>query len=141
MFERAKSFFGCLVIEANEIVQEMKERGVPPEEIVQAIGLWLEKEDFSLLVRVGSAPSSIYLSTPAMARAGWEIPIRIGGNMNRNDGRSAECPECAEEVRLPPDTIVSEVVECPTCGAELEVKNLDPPVLGLAPQPDEDWGE
>jgi alpha-aminoadipate carrier protein LysW len=53
----------------------------------------------------------------------------------------AECPECAAEVSLPDDTITSEIVHCPECNVELEVTNLDPLTLELAPEEEEDWGE
>lgn len=52
-----------------------------------------------------------------------------------------ECPECAAEVELVPDTIVGEIVVCPDCGIELEVVSLDPPAVDLAPEEEEDWGE
>ena len=53
----------------------------------------------------------------------------------------AECPECAADVALPADVMESEIVICPDCGVELEVINLDPPTLDLAPEEEEDWGE
>jgi alpha-aminoadipate carrier protein LysW len=34
-----------------------------------------------------------------------------------------------------------EIVECPECGAELEVVSTGPVVLDLAPEEEEDWGE
>jgi alpha-aminoadipate carrier protein LysW len=53
----------------------------------------------------------------------------------------AECPECAGEVSLPDDIMEGEIVSCPDCGVELEVVNVDPPLLDLAPEEEEDWGE
>lgn len=53
----------------------------------------------------------------------------------------AECPVCAAKVELPPDTIEGEIIECPDCGAELEVIGVDPPELAEAPEEEEDWGE
>jgi alpha-aminoadipate carrier protein LysW len=53
----------------------------------------------------------------------------------------AECPECAGEVSLPDDVMEGEIVQCAECGAELEVINLSPPTLDLAPEEEEDWGE
>jgi alpha-aminoadipate carrier protein LysW len=35
----------------------------------------------------------------------------------------------------------NEIVECGECLAELEIQSVDPPVLGLAPDVEEDWGE
>ena len=53
---------------------------------------------------------------------------------------TASCPECAAEFALE-DVLVAEIVVCPDCGVELEVMNLDPLVLELAPEEEEDWGE
>ena len=53
---------------------------------------------------------------------------------------SAECPECFAEVALE-DVMEHEIVQCPDCGADLEVLNIDPLALDLAPEEEEDWGE
>jgi len=53
----------------------------------------------------------------------------------------AECPECAAEIELAAGTELSEIVVCPDCGVELEVRGLDPFLLELAPAVEEDWGE
>ena len=53
----------------------------------------------------------------------------------------AECPECAADVSLPDDAVVSEIVQCPDCNLELEIIGLDPPELAQAPEEEEDWGE
>jgi alpha-aminoadipate carrier protein LysW len=37
--------------------------------------------------------------------------------------------------------MIGEIVECPECGAELEVVNNNPVTLALAPEVEEDWGE
>jgi alpha-aminoadipate carrier protein LysW len=52
----------------------------------------------------------------------------------------ASCPECAAEFSLE-DVLVAEIITCPDCGVELEVIGLDPLVLELAPEEEEDWGE
>jgi alpha-aminoadipate carrier protein LysW len=52
-----------------------------------------------------------------------------------------ECPECAAPVTLEADARVSEIVECPDCRSELEIASTQPPVLTLAPEVEEDWGE
>lgn len=52
----------------------------------------------------------------------------------------ASCPECNGSV--PVDGVErGEIVPCPDCGAELEVRDLDPLTLTLAPEIQEDWGE
>lgn len=55
--------------------------------------------------------------------------------------QQAECPECAAEVSLADDVMEGEIVQCAECGAELEVVNLNPLALDLAPEEEEDWGE
>jgi alpha-aminoadipate carrier protein LysW len=54
---------------------------------------------------------------------------------------TATCPECTAPIALAADTVESEIVVCPDCGAELEVISIDPPELALAPEVEEDWGE
>lgn len=52
----------------------------------------------------------------------------------------AQCPECEAEVALEkPEK--GEIVTCPDCGVELEVRETDPITLALAPEVEEDWGE
>jgi alpha-aminoadipate carrier protein LysW len=52
-----------------------------------------------------------------------------------------ECVECGAEVDLADDVEVGEIVDCGTCGSGLEVVEVDPVVLELAPELEEDWGE
>ncbi len=52
-----------------------------------------------------------------------------------------ECPECAAELELALDVEVGEIAVCPDCGVELEVMGVNPIVLDLAPEEEEDWGE
>jgi alpha-aminoadipate carrier protein LysW len=54
---------------------------------------------------------------------------------------TAECPECAGEISFAGNTMKGEIVTCPDCGAELEVTNVQPITLALAPKEEEDWGE
>lgn len=50
------------------------------------------------------------------------------------------CPECGGAV--PAERVErGEILPCPDCGAELEVRELDPLTLELAPEVEEDWGE
>ncbi len=51
------------------------------------------------------------------------------------------CPECDGAVVLQDDVMQHEIVQCPDCGAELEVIQTEPVVLELAPEEEEDWGE
>jgi alpha-aminoadipate carrier protein LysW len=53
----------------------------------------------------------------------------------------ATCPECDADITLADGTLEGEIVQCPDCGVELEVMDLNPPMLELAPEEEEDWGE
>ena len=53
----------------------------------------------------------------------------------------AECVECGADVTLHDNPEAGEIVDCPTCGVELEVVDVNPPVLDRAPELEEDWGE
>ncbi|HEY9077720.1 MAG TPA: lysine biosynthesis protein LysW [Anaerolineaceae bacterium] len=55
-------------------------------------------------------------------------------------GKIANCPECDAEIDLA-GVVVNEIIVCPDCGVDLEVIDLDPPTLELAPMEEEDWGE
>lgn len=51
-----------------------------------------------------------------------------------------ECPKCDMWVPLHGDLYLNEVMQCPDCLSELEVVTLDPVLLALAPEVEEDWG-
>jgi alpha-aminoadipate carrier protein LysW len=53
---------------------------------------------------------------------------------------ATECTECSGLIQAAP-TLAGEILDCPDCGAELEVRSLSPLVLALAPAVEEDWGE
>jgi len=53
----------------------------------------------------------------------------------------ADCPECGAGVSLHDDLEVGEILDCSTCGAELEVIGVEPAELDTAPELEEDWGE
>ncbi len=52
-----------------------------------------------------------------------------------------ECPVCGAEIEVADDAVVGELMECADCGSELEVVGVDPPTLAEAPETEEDWGE
>ncbi len=54
---------------------------------------------------------------------------------------TALCPECDATITLATDVLDGEIVHCPDCGADLEVVSVNPVVLALAPEVEEDWGE
>lgn len=54
---------------------------------------------------------------------------------------TVECPECAGDVSLAADVMQGEILVCADCGVELEVVELNPLTVDLAPMEMEDWGE
>lgn len=52
----------------------------------------------------------------------------------------SECPECFDDIHLTA-VMQNEIVQCAGCGVDLEVIELDPVTLELAPEEEEDWGE
>lgn len=53
----------------------------------------------------------------------------------------AECIECGASVSLHEDVEAGEIIDCGTCGSELEVIETGPVTLDTAPELEEDWGE
>ena len=53
----------------------------------------------------------------------------------------ATCPLCGAPVALPADPMQGEILLCDACSAELELEQVEPPVLVQAPEVEEDWGE
>lgn len=51
------------------------------------------------------------------------------------------CPICETPVDIPGQSRLSEILECADCRSELEVVSLDPLMLVLAPEVEQDWGE
>jgi len=54
---------------------------------------------------------------------------------------TAICPACDAELRIPANAVQNELLACSDCGTELEIVQLEPLTLDLAPQVEEDWGE
>ena len=52
-----------------------------------------------------------------------------------------DCIECGADLTLHESLEIGEIVDCGTCGAELEVIDTDPVALDTAPEQEEDWGE
>ena len=53
----------------------------------------------------------------------------------------AKCLECDGEIELSGEVEAGEIIDCPDCGSEFEVKKVSPVELGFAPKEEEDWGE
>ncbi|WP_347117535.1 lysine biosynthesis protein LysW [Streptomyces sp. 21So2-11] len=51
------------------------------------------------------------------------------------------CPECVGNVEFAEKPELNEIIECGECAGELEVISLDPLVIAVAPEVEEDWGE
>jgi alpha-aminoadipate carrier protein LysW len=56
-------------------------------------------------------------------------------------GQMNECIECGATVQIPQDVMENEILPCLDCGVELEVITINPLILALAPEVEEDWGE
>ena len=53
---------------------------------------------------------------------------------------NATCTECDGRIQATV-ALPGEILDCPDCGAELEVRSVNPLTLAPAPQVEEDWGE
>ncbi|MEM2895958.1 MAG: sulfonate ABC transporter [Candidatus Bathyarchaeia archaeon] len=55
----------------------------------------------------------------------------------------SKCPVCLVEFDLPDDVLLGEIVTCPECGSELEVKEAKGSEVELKEvvMEKEDWGE
>jgi alpha-aminoadipate carrier protein LysW len=51
------------------------------------------------------------------------------------------CPVCDIPVTVAEQSRLSEILECADCLSELEIVSLEPVLLALAPEVEEDWGE
>lgn len=53
------------------------------------------------------------------------------------------CPDCEAEIKLPEGAKAGEIVSCPDCGLELEVKEINGDKIDLKEISieKEDWGE
>jgi alpha-aminoadipate carrier protein LysW len=51
------------------------------------------------------------------------------------------CPVCESAIEVPDASRLSEIVECVDCRSELEVVAVDPVMLAVAPEAEEDWGQ
>ena len=54
---------------------------------------------------------------------------------------TAEDPLTGDEIEVPADVEIGEIIDSPVSGAELEVVATDPVELEEAPELEEDWGE
>jgi len=55
----------------------------------------------------------------------------------------AKCPDCDAELDIPEDIVQGEILSCPGCGLELEVKKVNGGCVDLQELTieGEDWGE
>ena len=58
-----------------------------------------------------------------------------------DDTATAADPITGEEIEVPADVEIGEIIDSPVTGAELEVIAVDPVELEEAPELEEDWGE
>jgi alpha-aminoadipate/glutamate carrier protein LysW len=69
-----------------------------------------------------------------------EMTTQTAQIATNNAAASVECTECSGAITANV-VLPGEILDCPDCGAELEVRSVRPLVLALAPQVEEDWGE
>jgi alpha-aminoadipate carrier protein LysW len=57
--------------------------------------------------------------------------------------KNTKCPDCDEELEIPEDVIKGEILNCHSCGLELEVKQISEESVELQELgiEGEDWGE
>ena len=55
----------------------------------------------------------------------------------------ARCPDCDAELEIPNDILQGEILSCPSCGLELEVRQIEGELVELQELriEGEDWGE
>jgi alpha-aminoadipate carrier protein LysW len=59
------------------------------------------------------------------------------------ENKNAKCPDCDADLDVPKDAEKGEILSCPGCGLELEVKKIDKGCVDLQELTieGEDWGE
>jgi lysine biosynthesis protein LysW len=71
--------------------------------------------------------------------------INPANSNSQNNAVAANCPDCDSELNIPYDVEKGEILSCPGCGLELEVKKLAIGGEGLELKEltieGEDWGE
>lgn len=45
--------------------------------------------------------------------------------------KTIPCPDCEDTVIIADDAAVGEIIECPNCGAEMEIISISPPQVSL----------
>jgi len=57
--------------------------------------------------------------------------------------KKGTCPSCYYEIEVSDDVILGEILECPDCGAELEITKITKNTIELqiAEEIEDDWGE
>jgi alpha-aminoadipate carrier protein LysW len=87
-------------------------------------------------------PNHVRHRRPDLTGRRFFCPLMIDEQEERITNMStATCPECDADVAIPADAMENELISCPDCGSELEIINLNPVQLELAPEVEEDWGE
>ncbi|MCH7759340.1 lysine biosynthesis protein LysW [Patescibacteria group bacterium] len=55
--------------------------------------------------------------------------------------QQVSCPECDASIILSSNLDQGEILTCSDCSVELEVREINPVKLEMAPAEEEDWGE
>jgi alpha-aminoadipate carrier protein LysW len=79
-------------------------------------------------------------------KRGNKIMIKPSVNLKPQEVKTinkARCPDCEAELDVPADTVKGEILSCPGCGLELEVKQIEAGCVDLQELTieGEDWGE
>ncbi|MFF3501540.1 sulfotransferase family protein [Streptomyces sp. NPDC003247] len=61
--------------------------------------------------------------------------------MTGSNSLKIDCPACEGVIKHEDDLVVNEIIECGECRSELEVVSVEPLLVALAPEVEEDWGE
>ena len=51
------------------------------------------------------------------------------------------CPECAADIGVAQQPELNEILVCRECAGEIEVISVEPLMIARAPEAEEDWGE
>jgi alpha-aminoadipate carrier protein LysW len=129
-----------LSIDSNgDITVEGVEIDVTEKTLVDLVGFFLkqpkqEKEGLPLVTE------KALIEVPANKEA-EKTPTAAPAKKVEKKKENAVCPECASELKLDDQTMISEILQCTDCGVELEITCLDPLAVETAPEEEEDWGE
>jgi alpha-aminoadipate carrier protein LysW len=90
---------------------------------------------------VGKSVNPDFQTSDLTARDRKNLGGSIGGEKMDKKKSSNKCLECMAEIKIGDDTQKGEVITCSECSTDLEVVQVKPLKLALAPEVQEDWGQ